>query len=80
MPSCRGPSRPGPAGDVSLTMNGRKVKLTVPPGTPVVTPIPAALSDLKPGVAVMLFATKEADGSLSASRVTVGKNGVDPTS
>lgn len=69
------------AGDeVALAFRGRTAKLTIPPGTPVVTQVPGQVADLRPGVPVFLFATKAADGSLSAARITVGKDGVNPAS
>ncbi len=43
----------------------------------IVAPADAAMSDLKPGKAVMLRTTKAADGSLSANNVTVEKDGVE---
>ena len=45
---------------------------------PVVTPVPADRADLKPGATVFLSATRAADGALSASRITVSKDGVAP--
>ena len=53
-------------------------ELGLPPGTPVVTPVPAAREDLKPGAAVMFGATRDAEGQLTATRVTVAKDGVSP--
>jgi hypothetical protein len=50
----------------------------VPPGTPVVTFAPATRDDLKPGAPVFVIATKNAEGKLTAARVTVGKDGVAP--
>jgi len=50
----------------------------VPPTAPIVTFAPAARDDLKPGAPVFLGATKDAEGKLSAARVTVGKDGVAP--
>jgi hypothetical protein len=50
----------------------------VPPNAPIVTFAPATREDLKPGAPVFLGATKDADGKLSAARVTVGKDGVAP--
>ena len=64
--------------EVDLAYKGGSVKVNVPVGTPVVTFIPAERADLKPGAAVFLTATKNPDGSLSASRVIVGKDGVVP--
>ena len=50
----------------------------VPSTAPVVTFAPAAREDLKPGAPVFLGATKNAEGKLAVSRVTVGKDGVAP--
>ena len=50
----------------------------VPPGVPVVTFAPAERADLKPGAPVFIVASKNAEGKLSADRVTVGKDGVAP--
>jgi hypothetical protein len=52
--------------------------IIVPPNAPVVTFAPAEKSDLKPGAKVMFGATKNAEGKLAASRVTVETNGVAP--
>jgi hypothetical protein len=45
---------------------------------PVVTLAPGDPSLLQPGTAVFISAMKAADGTLSASRVTAGKDGVPP--
>jgi hypothetical protein len=50
----------------------------VPPTAPIVTFAPATRDDLKPGAPIFLGATKDADGKLTAARVTVGKDGVAP--
>jgi hypothetical protein len=39
---------------------------------------PAQLSDLKPGAAVFIIASKQPDGGLTAMRGRVCKNGVKP--
>ena len=64
----------------SLTLNarGQQIRVMVPPEVPVVTLIPAAAEDLKPGAQVFLSATPAADGTLNAARVTVAKDGVVP--
>ena len=64
----------------SLTLNarGQTVQVMVPPEVPVVTLIPAAMEDLKPGTQVFLSAASGADGTLNAARVTVAKDGVVP--
>lgn len=64
--------------ELSLAYKGGSVVVRVPPGVPVVTIAPAAVSDLKTGAPVFLAATKAADGTLGAGRVTVGTNGVAP--
>jgi len=70
----------GTSGHVlTLTPKGQIVKVVVPPNVPIVTPAPAQREDLKPGQTIFIFAaTRAADGSLSASRVTVSKHGVAP--
>jgi len=70
----------GTSGHVlTLTPKGQIVKVVVPPNVPIVTPAPAQREDLKPGQTIFIFAaTRAADGSLSASRVTVSKQGVAP--
>ncbi len=64
--------------DLTLSYKDGTQQIAVPPNTPIVTIAPAARSDLKPGAGVMFGATKNADGKLTASRVTVGTNGVNP--
>ena len=53
-------------------------ELEVPMEAPIVTLAPGDPSLLQPGTAVFISAMKAADGSLAASRVTAGKNGVAP--
>jgi Domain of unknown function (DUF5666) len=53
-------------------------KVFVPPDVPVVTYEPGSRGMLVPGAHVILNAAKAADGALSASRVTVGKDGLTP--
>ncbi len=68
------------AGNVILTVNddtGAKTVL-VPSTVPVVTYQPGTVAELKPGAHVILFALKAGDGSLTTSRVQVGKNGLTP--
>lgn len=52
--------------------------IKVKPGTPVVTFAPGTSADAKVGAKVFVPATKAADGSLSAARLLVGKEGVAP--
>lgn len=64
--------------DVDLAYKGGSVKVHVPIGVPVVTFVPAERADLKAGVPIFFGATKAEDGSMSAGRVIVGKDGVAP--
>lgn len=64
--------------ELSLSFKGGSNKIVVPPSAPIVTFAPAERADLKPGAPVMFGATKNAEGKLAASRVTVGKDGVAP--
>jgi hypothetical protein len=51
----------------------------VPPEAPIVTFVPAEKSELKPGAKIFIgAATKQADGTLSVSRVNVGLSGLTP--
>ncbi|HKW53336.1 MAG TPA: hypothetical protein VJO12_06565 [Stellaceae bacterium] len=52
--------------------------IVVGPKTPVVTFAPDELSLLKPGAAVFIRASKKPDGTLTAQRAIVEKNGVKP--
>ncbi|WP_338662535.1 hypothetical protein VQH23_20565 [Pararoseomonas sp. SCSIO 73927] len=63
---------------LTLTARGQQVKVLVPPDVPVVTLIPAAAEDLKPGAQVFLTAVPAADGTLNVARVTVSRDGVVP--
>ncbi len=57
--------------------DGEKV-VVVPPGAPVVTFEPGERAMLVPGSHVMFGATKQPDGTLTAGRVNVGKDGLVP--
>jgi hypothetical protein len=52
--------------------------IKVKPGTPIVTFAPGDRADAKVGAKVFLGATKGADGSLTAGRMLVGKDGLTP--
>ncbi|MGE0221667.1 MAG: hypothetical protein AB7F35_09155 [Acetobacteraceae bacterium] len=64
--------------ELTLKFKDSSNKVVVPPDAPVVTLAPAQRSDLKPGARVFLSASKNAEGKLAASRVTVEKDGVAP--
>jgi hypothetical protein len=63
---------------VNLKYKDGSVDITIPDGIPLVTPTAADRTDVKPGAFVLLGATKAADGSLTATRLTVEKDGVKP--
>ena len=64
---------------MTVSYGGKERKIIVPDDIPVVLLNPAAdVSLVKPGAAVVLMPAKAADGSLSASRITVGENGTVP--
>lgn len=52
--------------------------VVVPPDVPIVTLEPGDRSLLVPGAKVVLFASKAADGSLSAGAISVGRDGIAP--
>ena len=54
-------------------------KVVVPPDTPIVTFVAGDKSELKPGAKVIIFsANKKDDGTLEATRVNVGRDGITP--
>jgi hypothetical protein len=64
---------------LTLTYKGDgKQTITVKPGTPIVTFQPGTKADAKVGAKLLVTATKDADGSLKAARLAVGKDGFTP--
>ena len=63
---------------LKLDYKGGTQTIHVKPGTPVVTFAPGRQSDAKPGAKVFIGAKKAADGTLTASRLNVGKDGMMP--
>ncbi len=57
--------------------DGEKV-VTVPPAAPVVTFQPGSREMVVPGAHVMLSATVRPDGTLAATRMSIGKDGLVP--
>ena len=54
-------------------------KVVVPPDTPIVAFVAGDKSELKPGARIIIFsAVKKEDGTLEASRVNVGRDGITP--
>jgi len=52
--------------------------ISIAPDTPIVTFEPGDKAMLVPGAHIIVTAAKQADGSLTAARVAVGKNGLVP--
>ena len=76
----------GTVGDLKVA-NGRTLHLTykdgekvvfVPPNAPVITYEPATRAAITPKAHVLIFANRAADDSLTAMRVSVGKDGLVP--
>lgn len=65
-------------GVVHVTYKDGQSEYSVGPDVPVLAYVDADRSLLKPGAAVLIFAQKQPDGTLTASRVTAEKNGVNP--
>lgn len=63
---------------LTLRYKDGEKKIVVPSDAPIVTFVPGDRSLLKPGTAVFLSATPQADGKLTAARVAAGKDGVVP--
>jgi hypothetical protein len=51
--------------------------VTIPPEANIIMATPAQPADLVPGAQVALSAMKQADGSLSASRITIARPGAE---
>jgi len=69
----------GTAGrEMALAYKGGKQKIVVPAGVPIVTFEPGTKDMLTPGALVFVGTQQAADGTFSAGRVNVGKNGYKP--
>jgi hypothetical protein len=54
-------------------------KIVVPADTPIVTYLPGTRDELKPGAKIFIIAAqRQPDGSLSAARINVGRDGLTP--
>jgi hypothetical protein len=71
-------ARREPERRLTLTYAGGEKVVIVPVNTSIVMVEPADRSLFSPGAHVIVFATKQADGSLAADRITIGKNGFVP--
>ncbi|KPH09172.1 hypothetical protein CO657_19480 [Rhizobium acidisoli] len=63
---------------ITLAYQGKEKTITIADTTPIVTLAPATKDDLKAGAGVIVTGEKAADGSISASQVAVGLNGITP--
>lgn len=61
--------------NVVLTYPGGEQKVTITPDANIIMASPAEMSELKAGAQVAMTATKQADGSFAASRVTIARPG-----
>ena len=63
---------------LSLKYKDGEQKVFVPPGTPIVKNVPGDRSLLKPGTGVYIPAVRGEDGTITATRITVGIGGIMP--
>jgi len=63
---------------LTLSIQGRDVRVQVDAQSALVQPVAAGRADLKPGAAVFVAATRGDDGKLTATRVAVERDGVVP--
>ncbi len=63
---------------LTLKYKNGEQKVFVPPGTPIVKNVSADRSLLKPGTGVFIPAVRGEDGTLTATRITVGVGGIMP--
>jgi hypothetical protein len=64
--------------ELTLQYKGGTQTIVVPDGVPIVRAVPGARSDLIVGEYVFIGAQAASDGTLSAARVQVSKDGVKP--
>lgn len=63
---------------ITVKYKGGEQKILVPEDVPIVNLVPADRSLLKPGVKIVLFAQKAADGSYTAKGISAGEDGLKP--
>ena len=61
-----------------MSYKGGQQAIVVDPKTPIVAFAPGAQADLKPGAAIIARGRRQADGSIDAAFVLVGKDGLVP--
>ena len=68
-----------PQGQVlRVTYKGQEADITVPADIPVVAFVPGEMSLVRLGAAIFIFGQRKPDGSVSATRATLEKDGVKP--
>lgn len=68
----------GKGHELTLEYKDGSQKIIVPPGTPIVTTVPADRSFLKPGEYIFTSASVDAGGKMTVSRIQVSRDGVRP--
>ena len=68
----------GAGADLDGRLQGRREDDQVPPDTPVVTYEPGSRALLVAGAHVILMGTEAEDGKMTATRISVGKDGMVP--
>jgi hypothetical protein len=63
---------------ISVTYQGGSRTVVIQPDTAIVTYVPLDRSEVKPGSKIFAITQKGSDGILTASALSVGKNGVTP--
>ncbi|MBV9113071.1 MAG: hypothetical protein JOY67_09635 [Hyphomicrobiales bacterium] len=63
---------------ITVTYQGGSRTVLVQPDTAIVTYVPIDKNDVKPGVKIFAITQKGTDGTLTASALSVGKDGVTP--
>lgn len=63
---------------LTLKYKDGEQKVFIPPGTPIVKNVPGDQSLLKPGTGVYIPAVRSEDGTITATRITVGVGGIMP--
>jgi hypothetical protein len=63
---------------MTVKYKGGEKKILVTPRTVVVSYVPVARSELKPGAPIFVISQRQPDGTLTATRVNVGLNGQVP--
>ncbi|HEX3349744.1 MAG TPA: DUF5666 domain-containing protein [Acetobacteraceae bacterium] len=63
---------------ITITYKGGEKRVVVPDDVPIVTYEPADKAALTPGANVLINGTRAADGTVTASSVSVGKNALVP--